>query len=252
MSTATLRFDQENEKRILEHIEASKNTIAVFDADGTLWRGDVGESFLKFQIENNLLTAIPSEAKADPWSYYWRAVKEGRAREAYGWPVSWNAGRTSAELSQYCAEFFEGFSKNIFSPMRWLVEKMQQSKIEVWVVSASMRWIVEEGAKAFGIGVDKVIGASVSVIDGVLTSSLEHPVPYREEKAKLIKRFIGSKNTQGNLSFGAGNTYWDKEMVELAKMKLAVCSEHPGEPNYGSEQELQKLANSQGWLQQRF
>ena len=43
-----------NIKSALDQLLASEaqEKIAVFDADGTLWHDDLGESFFQFQIEN--------------------------------------------------------------------------------------------------------------------------------------------------------------------------------------------------------
>lgn len=243
-------FDAVNKKKLesflQEHKESSERKIAVFDADGTLWRGDVGESFFKHQIQSKTLKSVPS---GDLWKLYWDTVNAGRALEAYSWLPVWNAGNRESDLQQWCDEFFEkSFRKNRFEPMFALVNELQHAHFEVWIVSASIRWAVAAGVKTLGIPMDNIIAASVHVQDGVLTSNLIEPFPYREGKVAQIKRHI--KDTP---LFGAGNTYWDKDMLSICKgLILGVHSEKSGEPNYDSEQKLKAWVTAAGGLTQKF
>jgi phosphoserine phosphatase len=222
-----------------------RRDIAVFDADGTLWRGDVGEAFYRHQIQRK---TIPGAPPRDPWDVYIKEAIEGDTVKAYGWLAQWNAGVAEDDLNRWCEEYFNiHFAHMIFAPMRELAHALINAGFEVWVVTASPRWIVQAGVKGFGIQPDRVIGTSVVVEKGRLTDKVEQ-VPYRAAKAKLIQSVIGQKP-----SFAAGNTYWDKEMMVIAtELALAIHSENKGEPNFESEQRLQKLARANKWLSQRF
>ncbi|MBI3542531.1 MAG: hypothetical protein HY075_04575, partial [Deltaproteobacteria bacterium] len=48
--------------------------VALFDADGTLWRGDVGEAFYRHQLERK---TIPHAPKKNPWDTYLAEALEG-------------------------------------------------------------------------------------------------------------------------------------------------------------------------------
>lgn len=248
-------FSAKNQKAFLDFFhrhssDASGRKVAVFDADGTLWRGDIGEEFLRHQLKEKQLLGVPKGLRLDElWITYWSAVQQGRAAEAYNWPAQWNAGVEESVLLKWARVFYDHHYKDkVFPQMAELVRLFKDLRFEVWVVSASMRWIVQVGAESLGISCNHVIGASVQVIGGKLTSELAHPVPYRDQKAVLIEKYI-----QVDPLFAAGNTYWDRELIATSKdLKLAVWSEKQGEINYGSEQELQKLAMAQNWLQQGF
>ena len=132
--------------------------------------------------------------------------------------------------------------------MRDLSHTLLKAGFEIWVVSASIRWIVEVGVKDFGIQHDHVIGSSVVVESGVLTEKIENMVPYRGAKAKLIEKIIGVKPL-----LAGGNTYWDKEMLGTAReLVLTINSEKKGTLNYDSEQRLRSLAEANRWLIQGF
>lgn len=232
--------------------------IAVFDADGTLWRGDLGEAFLRHQIERRIIPAAPKNS--DPWTVYWDEVVNGNPAAAYAWPAQWNAGVAEEDLSRWCREFFRSsYAHLVFEPVRRLTHSLMNADFEVWVVSASMKWAIQAAVQGFGIQPDRVIAASVVVKNGVLTDELEIPVPFRAAKAKLVDRFIGARPL-----LVAGNTYWDKEMMITAnEIVLGICSERKGEPNYDSETRLQRFLKQQSeeeaptggkrkWLSQRF
>jgi phosphoserine phosphatase len=244
-------FDPTVAKELIKFVESFRGRndlrkVATFDADGTLWRGDIGEAFFQHQIERR---TIPRAPKRNPWNTYLKESTEGDSAKAYGWLAQWNAGVAEAELNRWCEQFFnEYWTKNVFDPMRELTHTLLNAGFEVWVISGSIRWIVQAGVKGFGIQEDRVLGSSVEVENGVLTDRIEGLVPYRASKAKLIETIIGKKPL-----FAAGNTFWDKEMLATAsEMALAIASENDGEPNHGSEQKLRRHAESVKWLVQRF
>lgn len=241
-------FDSANGRKLSNFLslEREGRKLALFDADGTLWRGDIGEAFFRHQIDRK---SIPHAPKSDAWGTYIGEALKGNTVKAYGWLAQWNAGVREIDFIRWCEEFFEiMWAKNVFEPVREFTHMLRNAGFEVWVVTGSPRWIVQAGIKGFGITADRVIGTSVIVKDGVLTEELEHEVPYRAGKARLIEKLIGAQP-----HFVAGNTYWDKEMMQLAAdLALAIHSEDEGEPNHESEQKLRKLAESSDWLVQRF
>ncbi len=248
-------FDQEIHKKITEFIERHEQDprgrkVAVFDADGTLWRGDIGEEFFQFQIEKKW------NKPNCTWEKYWNEVKSGDKLKAYGWLAQWNAGMLEDDLREQIQVFLrERFNHAVFEPMRTLTHSLVNAGFEIWVVSASPIWNVQEATRGFGIQQDHIIGVSAIVAEGVLTEQLVTPLPYRDGKAKQIASRIGVAPL-----FAAGNTYWDKEMLETAtEMALCISSEGIDGHNYDSESKLKALAtekNSSGsktlWLAQRF
>ena len=249
-------FDPLIHRKITEFIEkheapSRKRKIAVFDADGTLWRGDVGEDFFKFQIEKQWLR----KKIENPLQTYFDEIEKGDPVKAYGWLAQWNAGATEEDMRRWSSEFFhEKYAKAVFEPMRLLTHSMMNAGFEVWIVSASPYWSVLEGAKGFGVQPDRIIAVTTKVSNGVLTDELAYPVPYRHVKMELVNKIIGEAPL-----FAAGNTFWDKELLSTAtEMTLSISSEAPGGPNYKAEQDLRQLAESMAtrklpeWLAQKF
>lgn len=241
-------FDSQVSSRLAQlfQTEHEGRKVAVFDADGTLWRGDIGEAFFRHQVEKK---TIPGAPPKDAWNTYLKESLEGDATVAYAWLAQWNAGVFEHDLKVWCQEFFEDvWTGNIFEPVKQLTQKLKSEDFEVWVVTGSPRWIVQAGVKNYDIDVDRVIGTNVVVENGVLTERLQNEVPYRAGKARLIEKIIGTEPL-----FAAGNTFWDKEMLTMARgLSLAICSEGQHEPNFESEQKLQNIARENGWLRQQF
>lgn len=259
-------FDRDLHVKILEFVErherdAGARRIAIFDADGTLWRGDAGEEFFRYQLDHRLLPARGAKPgafpKRDPWKKYWDEVSNGDPARAYGWLAQWNEGATVEEMSRWTTEFFrDRFCHAVFEPMRTLSHALRNSGFEVWVVSASFSWVIREGVKGYGVQEDHIIAADVEMKDGVFTGKLAHSVPYRKAKVELIRARIGADPL-----FAAGNTIWDKDMLQLAReFVLAVHSEKDGEPGFESEQKLRSFAEGKSasgargvlWLSQGF
>lgn len=244
------KFDSAVAAKLEQFIERHRATkgrkLALFDADGTLWWGDVGESFFRYQVANG---TIPHAPKQDPWEFYFNESVRGDAAKAYGWLAQWNAGVPADALYSMAEEFFaENWEQHVFSAMKRLVDDLHDAGFECWVVSGSIHWVVAQGASRFGIPKERVIGTAVTVEKGVLTNTIDGVVPYRAGKTVMVESRIKDQPL-----FAAGNTYWDKELVCTAsELGLAINSENNGEPNFESEQKLQQLAKERGWLTQRF
>lgn len=254
-------FNPDTEKKLQKFVQEKRamkkavrgtgalRLVAVFDADGTLWRGDAGESFFKFQLANQMLTPEYT------WQKYIDEVTSGDKVKAYTSLATANAGKSEKDLLQVCRLFFRTNMKaSIFSAMKALVNELKFAGFEVWVVSASPSFIVEAGALEMGIEPSRVIAVRPQVENGIIQDKLAYPAPYREKKVDAIENLIKTKPI-----FAAGNTAWDQYMMkEALEMALAIRSEKEGEPNFESEQELYQTAlslngkNSVTWLTQEF
>ena len=210
------------ERIVLEHAGHS----VVFDADGTLWRGDVGEDFLRFAIHHQLFDAS--------YERYEALLAEAPVR-AYAYCVEVMRDQPEAAIEQACAAFFsERFSGRIFSFVRPLLARLNEAGCPVWICSASPRWIVVPGAIALGIPAARVIGVTCEVKDGKLTGEVEQPVPVGPGKVAWLKRFELAP------ALGVGNGDFDVDMLEFAKHALVISP-----PD--SRNQLVLGAEARGW-----
>jgi len=146
--------------------------------------------------------------------------------------VTMNAGIACDVLYQAAEQFFEEVVRpRIFIEMMELTSKLKEQGSELWAVSSTNNWLIEYGAKQFGIARDHVLAACVHVENGFASSRILR-VPTDELKAVAIREVIGRP-----VDAVFGNSIHDLAMLEMAKWPFCV------NPN----PDLQKLAEQKGW-----
>lgn len=179
----------------------------VFDADGTLWRGDVGEDFLRWAIHGGLIDAR--------YETYEALLAESPSR-AYGWAVEVMAGHVEAELLTHARTFFsERFAGRLFPYVRPLLARLTQHP--VWLCSASPFWMVLPGAEALGVPAERVIGVRCAVDQGRLTGVVDAPVPAGSGKVTWLQRHGVSPG------LAVGNGDLDVDMLTFAARALVIA-----------------------------
>lgn len=189
--------------------------VAVFDCDGTLWNGDAGLGFMTWSIEAGLLTRNASD-----WiDARHRLYRQGEVSEETicGEMVQVYAGLREDELRRAASRYFAAHVEaQIFPEMTALVKELQAAGTEIWAVSSTNNWVIEEGVKRFGIRADRVLAACVRVQDGLIGSELID-VPTDEGKAEALRRAGVSRP---DAVFG--NSIHDAAMLELAERAFPV------------------------------
>lgn len=211
-------------------VHAFSPKVAVFDCDGTLWSGDAGSSFMWWSMETGLLSRSASDWLTDRYSAY----KKGAVSELdiCGEMVQVYQGLQESELRRAAAEFFhKHVESNIFPEMKQLVEDLQGRGTEIWAVSSTCNWVIEEGVRRFNIPADRVLAACVECANAVATGRLID-VPTDEGKVESLRR-IGI--TSPDAVFG--NSVHDAAMLAIARGAFPV------DP---SDELLQRSA-AEGW-----
>lgn len=189
--------------------------IAIFDCDGTLWSGDAGSSFMKWTIE----TGLVSREGADWIDARYRAYHRGEISEIAicGEMVQLYQGLREEELRKAAREFFATkIERNIFPEMSVLVAELIAQGTEIWAVSSTNDWVIEEGVRRFGIPAERVLAAKVASRNGIITDKLLD-VPTDEGKVASLAR-VGI--TTPDAVFG--NSVHDAAMLALAKRAFPV------------------------------
>lgn len=236
------------------HIEStisnlkSRNTtlIAAFDADGTLWDTDLGENFFQYQIDNKHMV-LPQ----DPWNHYFELKKvNDDPRNAYAWLAQINSGLRLTDVQNWAQEAFDQISpKPIFSEQKKLIDLLIKHSVQIYIVTASIKWAVEPGAKALGLTSEHVIGIETRVIDGFITEEILHPITYRQGKVDALLGKTG--NIRPFLC--AGNTIGDYELLlSSTNIRLAVSAASRDDKLFKSENELYLKAEELQWWRHRF
>jgi phosphoserine phosphatase len=189
--------------------------VAVFDCDGTLWSGDAGSGFMRWTIERGILSP---EAIARLDSRY-KGYLAGQVSEVEicGDMVQIYAGLSESEMRAAAAEFFATqIEPNIFPELLTLVRELQSRGTEIWAVSSTCDWVIEEGVRRFNIPANRVLAACVTVTDGVVTDTLRD-VPTDGGKVAALAR-VGL--TAPDAVFG--NSVHDAHMLAIARRAFPV------------------------------
>jgi phosphoserine phosphatase len=194
---------------------AGKPKVAVFDCDGTLWSGDAGSGFMKWSMEQGLV----SRSTSDWIDTRYRAYLAGNVSELAicGEMVQMYAGLRNEELREAAAKYVDEFVRGrIFAEMVALVAALRKAGVELWAVSSTNRWVVAEGLRDFEIPETRILAAEVRVDKGVITSEIVD-VPTDEAKADALKR-VGLPKPDAVF----GNSIHDLGMLELARNPFPV------------------------------
>lgn len=220
--------------------------IAAFDADGTLWDIDLGENFFQYQIDNKQVP-LPT----DPWNHYFEMKKvDDDPCNAYVWLAQINAGKKLSEVQNWAQKAFDEIQpKPIFSEQKKLIDLLLKNSVQVYIVTASIKWAVEPGARALGLTSENVIGVETEVVDGVITDKAILPITYRQGKVDALL-----KKTSQKLPFlCSGNSIGDYELLKCAThLQLAVSAASRDDKLFKSENELSQKAQQHNWWSHRF
>jgi phosphoserine phosphatase len=215
---------------------ALEPAIAVFDCDGTLWSGDAGSTFMRWTIEKGLL----SREATDWLDNRYRGYQRGEVSELAicGEMVQVYHGLREQEMRAAAAEFFATrIEANIFPEMLALVRTLQARGTDIWAVSSTCDWVIEEGVRRFDIPASRVLSARVSVAADVVTDILLD-VPTDEGKvASLLRAGI----TAPHVVFG--NSVHDAAMLAIARSPKGSSGAFPVNPSPA----LLERSAQEGW-----
>jgi phosphoserine phosphatase len=214
----------------LAAVRALSPAVAVFDCDGTLWSGDAGSGFMNWTLE----TGLVSREAADWIDGRYRGYLHGEVSELAicGEMVQMYQRLREDEMRRAAKAFFEAqVARNVFPEMLALVEELRGKGVDIWAVSSTNNWVIEEGVRRFGIPPERVLAARVEVKDGVVTDVLRD-VPTDEGKVASLAR-VGV--TAPDAAFG--NSVHDAAMLAIARRAFPV-NPTPG---------LVELSAAHGW-----
>ena len=239
-------FPSEKLKRILYDLEKQRpkgRAVAAFDADGTLWNTDLGETLFAHQIRHRLVPLPP-----DPWAHY-NHLKTISHPVAYLWLAQINKGVPVVQLREWAEAAVAEVNLPLFDAQVAIVEKLKSLEVEIYIVTASIRWAVEPGARRLGLSEDQVIGIETFIENGLVTDTQKGVITYREGKPEaLLKVTDGTKPY-----FSSGNTEGDRWLLESAtQLRLVISAAPQDSENWPTENRMLTLAAEKNWYSHRY
>ncbi len=209
-----------------------------FDGDGTLWSGDIGEDFFHALLEDGVHDAahdaLVREAAAENLdtsggavavahrihaAYVAGTFSEERVCEIMTWVA---AGRSRTALDRFCGEVVSAIKlrERLHDEAVRVVEHARRVGIEVFLVSASPRAIVEQAARVVGIELANTIAVREVCDDaGIVQTEVERPISYGPGKVTRLRERIG----EGRPLYAAfGDNAFDVPMLRAAHLPVAI------------------------------
>ena len=192
----------------------ARGGLAVFDADGTLWREDVGEAFLRHLVS---LGWVRLPDGSDPYEAYEREVDRDRAA-GYAYAAKLQAGleveRVQAEAARFAGSWVP--PRRVADAQR-LRELCEKAELVPLVVSASALPIVLAAGPLAGFAPERCRGIEVRIRAGKFTSEVVEPVTYAEGKIAAVR-------SAGLIVLACGDSYTgDLAMLQAAQVAVVVA-----------------------------
>ncbi len=202
-------------EEFLDRVLQSRPATAVFDCDGTLWARDAGSGFMTWSMEQGMVSRETTDWILGRYAQYRRGdVSE---IDICGEMTRMYAGTREEELRASAARFFrEHIAPHIFPEMLVLVQKLALAGTDLWAVSSTNSWVIEEGVRQFGIAPARVLAARVMFREGVATDALVS-VPSGEAKREALRE-AGIDSPDAVF----GNSIHDAAMLAMARTPYAV------------------------------
>lgn len=217
--------------------------FGAFDADGTLWSSDVGKSFFLYQVEKGLLKGKTFHPQED---FDRVRVTKGK-KQALCWLAQVQAGISLEQMRMWVSDFLREKPVKVFPFQKCLIDWLIRKNVQVFVVSSSLKWVLTEALKSYGLLEENIIGVETLVEKGVITDKLVLPPPIHKDKVEAFKR----KTSGACPIFCAGNTLSDQALLEYtSSVKLVISTAKEGERNYESERSLLEIARKKKWFYQ--
>jgi phosphoserine phosphatase len=210
--------------------KAVPSGLAVFDADGTLWREDVGEAFLRHLVS---LGWVRLPDGSDPYAEYERRVDRDRAA-GYAYAAQLQAGLEPGKVAGEAEKFARGWvPPRLVSDTQGLRALCQGAGLRTVVVSASALPIVLAAAPLAGFSRERCRGIEVAVRAGRFTDQVIPPITYAEGKIEAAERW-------GEIALACGDSLTgDLSLLQRAREAVVVAPER-GSP-------LSEEARPRGW-----
>ena len=223
-----------------EQVPAGTPCVVAFDADGTIWRGDVGVDLFEALLAEDAIRPAAARALEALAGEIGIARGESPVAIARALYASWEknltprcpedktfammawiyAGFGEAELHAYARRVLDraGIAERIRPEVREVVAWARESGVEVLVASASPRAPVIEGVRHIGIPAESVFALTPRIEAGVLLPELTGVFVYGDGKATAVRQ----GRPGAAVLAGFGDSAYDAALLRLGAVPVAI------------------------------
>ena len=213
----------------LEHLEELTGPrVAVFDADGVLWRGDVSEDFTRWMIERGHFDDAL-------WDWYSRVNAADPAAACLAM-LEFYTCMPVERLAAHVSEFWRtGGERAWIEPAVRTLRRLEAQGFSVYVVSGTPRPVLEPLVEHLPVRVDHILALELEVdADGQATGGHHGVVTCGTGKAQALR-----DRTAAPVYLAAGNSVLDVEILRLSDDVRWVIK---------PDAKLREVAVREGWL----
>lgn len=204
---------------ITEAGRAFPGAVAAFDADGTLWREDVGEAWLAHLVQKKLVQ-LPDGR--DPVAAYEALVARDRGA-GFAYAAQLQVGLAASVLHEEALALAASWVRpRVIAIVQELLALCERAGLAVHIVSASPIEIVRVAAPFAGVPAGRCLGMTVRIdAQGRCTDELVLPITYAAGKVEMI-----AKHGLGPLAVGAGDSLTgDLAMLSAARVPVVIAGQ---------------------------
>ena len=219
------RADLEPEiARLVDEVaEMGPAAVAAFDADGTVWAGDIGEELL-LDLAGNGRLVHPPEGSA--FTIYEELFAQDPPR-AFCFCIEAMRAVAVADVERWSDDLFTSrFAHRVFPGVSWALQRLRDARVSVYLVSASGAVTVRRAAARLGLDPALVLAVEGKIVDGRFTGEVLPPVTTGPGKVEAIKPRLGGRPRE--LAFG--NSLFDRDMLALSRRAVMVAPRNTGGP----------------------
>ena len=234
-----LKFKRESQllcflKKQVDQRPSSENLVAM-DADGTLWPEDANNHLIEYQEKSSLRKL---DDILDP--FYREDKRRYKRCELF---IERQAGFSLKEFRSHSLAALEERPLHVFPFQKELLVYLKKQGMKIFIVTASIKWLVEEAVKFYDLPVDGVLGLETKLEKGILTREIVRPAPL-----SIFKGEVFLKHSQGKKCFLAGgNTPSDLPLLKMAQCPFVVHSAGQENENFLGESKLRRIAVANNW-----
>lgn len=192
----------------------------VFDMDGTLIDGDLGNAVFKSLLDQGHLPALIRETYGDdPWLPYLAAEGVAPDEETYTHCGQICAGCTPQRVAQAGLDVLASGAISPRASIVHLAQALRSSGHRVWVLSGTVAPIVGAVAGLLGLEPARALGMRLHLdAAGLLTDRVDGPVHCGPGKLVTVDARIGRP-----IAFAIGDSMGDWDLLNRAACGVLVC-----------------------------